>query len=80
MVTQDWRRGWESYLTIYENFVQLPTNKGYRILNLLNKNNVFDSKNDMFAEAAGYIRTNEGGVTSQNTAIIIETKMIIQNL
>lgn len=60
VVTQDWRRGWESYLTIYENFVQLPTNKGYRILNSLNKNNIFDSKNDMFAEVAGYIRTNEG--------------------
>lgn len=60
VVTPNWKREWYNYLTIYEDFVQLPTQKGYHILNSLNKNDIYDIKNDTFPEVAGYIRTNEG--------------------
>lgn len=59
-VTNNWNDNWFNYLTIYKDFVQLQTNKGFNILNSPDNTDIFEKKNEGFIEVAGYIRTDNG--------------------
>lgn len=59
-VETDWKNNWFNYLTIYKDFVQLQTDKGFNILNSPDRSDIFEKKNEGFIEIAGYIRTNNG--------------------
>ncbi len=59
-VDKNWKGGWLEYLTIYKDFVQLPTKKGYYILSSPHKHSIFSAKTENFIEVAGYLRTNNG--------------------
>ena len=53
--------GWNKpYFTIYENFVDIPTPKGYLLLNSPKTEDMYKTYLEKDIEVSGYIRTNNG--------------------
>lgn len=60
VINENWAQEWKKYASIYEDFVKLPANKGYKILNSPNSNDIYQIRNESDLEASGYIKTNNG--------------------
>jgi len=60
VITNNWKKKWKPYLTIYENFVDIPTPKGYLLLNSPNQEDIYKAYNEKAIEVSGYIRTTNG--------------------
>lgn len=59
-IDSQWRTQWTKYASIYEGFTKLPTNKGYKVLNSPNPNDIYEIRNENNPEVSGYIKTNNG--------------------
>ena len=60
VVTSDWKKKWKPYFTIYENFVDIQTPKGYLLLNSPKTEDLYKTYLEKDVEVSGYIRTNNG--------------------
>ena len=61
VVTDEWKNDWEPYLNVYINFVTLPTEKGYLLLNSPNQIDKYDFSTEKYIKKiVGFIKTKNG--------------------